>query len=516
MISRIGGACLCALFLFVLAACGGSDGPESFVGANDESSSDDSPTDGSGSEDEAPGDTDDGEDSGGGSEDDEEDDGGQESPEDPEPEPEPEDLIGNGVCDDGETAASVPQDCPSVSGDGLCTEGENAETTPVDCPPISGDGFCTHSESFETEPVDCPPPSFSATDATLDNLRAVSPDLVFDRLTITGELALGNPRGREVYILANSISFGSNSEISWSQGTCDYFDGPDLVLEAVDTAELLGFIGLRGKSGVSSLSSATCNDCNGTDGGSLVVSATNIRLAGLHDLGGGQSSNSRVTFPGGSVTVACDGADGGSLELLGQNEVQVASRTIQNGGKGGLGEFGSDDDGDLGQKGQLLISGPPEQLIRFIERDDANALQTSAQRIPFKPLTLNGQIEPNDDSGTSNSRLFVNGFPVPDLFVLTNDAGGVEDLVFNFRMEWTSFGETDVNFFLFSTAGQLFGGGFISPQKLVLSTGQVTSSTTFTVSDVQQGEELILAVGRLEQSQIPVDYEIRVTTSPSE
>ncbi|MEL6340143.1 MAG: hypothetical protein AAFQ65_09550 [Myxococcota bacterium] len=243
--------------------------------------------------------------------------------------------------------------------------------------------------------MDCPPPSFSATDATLDNLRAVSPDLVFDRLTITGELDLGNPRGREVYILANSISFGSNSEISWSQGTCDYFDAPDLVLEAVDTAELIGYIGLRGKSGVSSLSSATCNDCTGTDGGSLVVSATNIRLAGLHDLAGGQSSNSRVTFPGGSVTVACDGADGGALELLAQNEVEVASRAIQNGGKGGLGEFGSDDDGDLGQKGQFLISGPPEQLIRFVERDDANALQTSAQRVPFKPLTINGQIESN-------------------------------------------------------------------------------------------------------------------------
>ncbi|MEL6758969.1 MAG: hypothetical protein AAFP04_01075 [Myxococcota bacterium] len=107
MIPRIDSALPCGLLLFALTACGGSDGPESFVGANDESSGEDSPTDGSGSEDEAPRDTDDGEGSSGGSEDDEEDDGDQQSPEDPEPEPEPGDLIGNGVCDDGELVLAV-------------------------------------------------------------------------------------------------------------------------------------------------------------------------------------------------------------------------------------------------------------------------------------------------------------------------------------------------------------------------------------------------------------------------
>jgi hypothetical protein len=61
---------------------------------------------------------------------------------------------GDGVCDDGETSTTCPEDCKGpVCGDGVCGSGETHASCPQDC--TCGDGKCEADETAATCPADC-------------------------------------------------------------------------------------------------------------------------------------------------------------------------------------------------------------------------------------------------------------------------------------------------------------------------------------------------------------------------
>lgn len=64
---------------------------------------------------------------------------------------------GDGVCDDGETHATCPEDCPgsNTCGDGVCGSGETHASCPQDC--TCGDGTCEPDETEASCPQDCTP-----------------------------------------------------------------------------------------------------------------------------------------------------------------------------------------------------------------------------------------------------------------------------------------------------------------------------------------------------------------------
>jgi len=65
---------------------------------------------------------------------------------------------GDGVCGDGETTATCPQDCPKdPCGDGVCSSTETTASCPKDCPKDPcGDGVCGWGETSASCPKDCP------------------------------------------------------------------------------------------------------------------------------------------------------------------------------------------------------------------------------------------------------------------------------------------------------------------------------------------------------------------------
>lgn len=72
---------------------------------------------------------------------------------------------GNGVCDQGETPETCPQDCKQppqpVCGNGKCESGETPQNCPQDCKsgPVCGNGKCESGETPQNCPKDCQQPA---------------------------------------------------------------------------------------------------------------------------------------------------------------------------------------------------------------------------------------------------------------------------------------------------------------------------------------------------------------------
>ncbi len=66
-------------------------------------------------------------------------------------------YCGDNACQNSETSANCPADCPAVCGDGACTRSENAQSCSQDCATaiVCGNGICEDSENFGQCPTDC-------------------------------------------------------------------------------------------------------------------------------------------------------------------------------------------------------------------------------------------------------------------------------------------------------------------------------------------------------------------------
>lgn len=71
-------------------------------------------------------------------------------------------VCGDSQCEDGETNANCPKDCPATSakcGDGKCDSGETNASCAKDCPattPVCGNSKCDPGETSASCPKDCP------------------------------------------------------------------------------------------------------------------------------------------------------------------------------------------------------------------------------------------------------------------------------------------------------------------------------------------------------------------------
>ena len=72
-------------------------------------------------------------------------------------------TCGDGICDQGETKNSCPEDCRPETQDGgipcgdhICQSSETSTTCPQDCPPPPcGNGICAADETGSSCPADC-------------------------------------------------------------------------------------------------------------------------------------------------------------------------------------------------------------------------------------------------------------------------------------------------------------------------------------------------------------------------
>jgi hypothetical protein len=102
---------------------------------------------------------------------------------------------------------------------------------------------------------------------TLDELKALSPNLTFDHLEISGKLVL--PHYSNETISVNSLTITSSGSIGYEYSTCEYVDAPSITIDASGEVIIEGSISLYGRSGTRVISGATCNSCYGQDGGNV-------------------------------------------------------------------------------------------------------------------------------------------------------------------------------------------------------------------------------------------------------
>jgi len=181
---------------------------------------------------------------------------------------------------------------------------------------------------------------------TLDELKALSPNLTFDHLEISGKLVL--PHYSNETISVNSLTITSSGSIGYEYSTCEYVDAPSITIDASGEVIIEGSISLSGRSGTRVTTTATCNSCYGQDGGNVSMSAETITVTGsINNYGGSGGTLVYVGFP----SSGCSGGASGNTSLMattidlsgGAVDTRAGSGGYGGGGSGATGAAGSVD-----------------------------------------------------------------------------------------------------------------------------------------------------------------------------
>jgi hypothetical protein len=178
---------------------------------------------------------------------------------------------------------------------------------------------------------------------TLDELKALSPNLTFDHLEISGKLVL--PHYSNETISVNSLTITSSGSIGYEYSTCEYVDAPSITIDASGEVIIEGSISLYGRSGTRVTSGATCNSCYGQDGGNVSISAETITVTGsINNYGG---SGGTLVFSG-YPSSGCSGGASGNTSLS-ATTIDLSGGTVNTrAGSGGYGGGGSGSNGAAG------------------------------------------------------------------------------------------------------------------------------------------------------------------------
>lgn len=176
---------------------------------------------------------------------------------------------------------------------------------------------------------------------TLDDLMALSADLTFDHLEISGKLVLPTPSSETITV--NSLTIKDTGSIGYTYSTCEYVSAPDITIQATGDVDIEGDIDLHGRSGTRVTGGAACNSCYGQNGGNAIISAANITVSANISTYGG--SGSTFVFSG-SPSSGCSGGNSGALQLTAKSDMDLSGANINaNRGAGGYGGGSSGSNG---------------------------------------------------------------------------------------------------------------------------------------------------------------------------
>ena len=160
---------------------------------------------------------------------------------------------------------------------------------------------------------------------TLDALKALKPDLVFDNLVIAGPLTL--PLPSSTTIRANKLTITPAGKVQYDYSTCQYTAAPNITFTVTNDVLIEGSIILTGRSGTTTTSGATCNSCNGQRGGNVEITGGTIKVPGDIRNDGGGGASVHFSFGG---TSACSSGASGSLKLAAVTTMDLSGVNIDN------------------------------------------------------------------------------------------------------------------------------------------------------------------------------------------
>jgi len=221
---------------------------------------------------------------------------------------------------------------------------------------------------------------------TLDELKALSPNLTFDDLEISGKLVL--PHYSSETISVNSLTITSTGSIGYTYSTCEYVDAPSITIDASEEVIIEGSISLYGRSGTRVASGATCNSCYGQDGGNVTISAETITVSGSIDNHGG--SGGTLVFSG-YPSSGCSGGASGNTSLM-ATTIDLSGGTVNTrAGSGGYGGGGSGSSGAAGTV-DLIATDLFKMISGSVYSSGELTLQAEQTEI-YGPITYGTMIE---------------------------------------------------------------------------------------------------------------------------
>lgn len=187
---------------------------------------------------------------------------------------------------------------------------------------------------------------------TLASLKAQSSTLVFDILTLTGNLDLA--AGDSVTLKVNHLNITATGGVSYSYSDCTYRPAADFTVEATGRVIVNGNISLIGRSGTRTLSSSSCTQAGGQRGGNVRITADEITLTGNIRNYGGAGGTSVLDS---SCSSGVSGGAAGGIFLSGRNVTLDTSALQTSGGTGGSGTcYGSSNQGSRGAAGAVVLT----------------------------------------------------------------------------------------------------------------------------------------------------------------